>query len=476
MRYRRAVFIIPTYPGQHFIQRSPSIGIGYLSEVLRRAGVEVTALDAGGLCSGELRAFLQDAQPDLIGVSMMTFRYEHHYALVRDIKTIAPQASVVAGGPHVSLFGKRVLEDCLSLDLAIEGEGEVSLRQLCEGEELDAISGLHYRTADRIRSGRPKEYLKDLDAIPFPTYDGFRREKIPVVSLCSSRGCPFRCTFCQSTSLGKAWRARSPKSIGEELEYWHRRGQRVFDFIDDNLTFDKDRMYSICDEIQRRGLGDLAMGAAGVRADRVDRELLVRMKEVGFRHLGFGVEGGNDRILEILRKGERFIQIDDAVRISTELGYGVTLYFLVGSPHETLGDVEDSCRFALKYPVSDAFFSNLMPIPGSELMEWVLQNGRLLRPSEEYLNDTAEFERVPLFEAPGMTYEERVSALAMTDRVRGQVRTRFAVVSAARQAKTLLAPFDHAGFLGKAVQRLLEPVLRRILTARRVTRIKREAA
>lgn len=141
------------------------------------------------------------------------------------------------------------------------------------------------------------------------------------------------------------------------------------------------------------------------------------MKEVGFWYIAFGIEAGNNKVLKTLKKGFTIQRAEQGVRDAVELGFDVKLYFLVGSSYETLQDIRDSINFALKYPICDVNFSSLMPIPEAELINWVRKEGRLLTPPEVYLNEKAEFERIPHFDAPGMSLSERKYALRITEKV-----------------------------------------------------------
>jgi len=106
----------------------------------------------------------------------------------------------------------------------------------------------------------------------------------------------------------------------------------------------------------------------------VDKELLARMNEVGFYYIAYGVEGGNNQILERLHKGEKIETIERAIKDACDLGYRVTLFFLLGSPGEPKADIEDSIRLATKYPMYDVRFYNMIPFQNTKLYEWVSHN------------------------------------------------------------------------------------------------------
>lgn len=425
----RVMFIDIVYPNSRYHggrNIAPTMGLGYVGQMLESNGIEYTTVDISlGYSPEEATSRILTFKPQLIGFYLMTFRYRHHYAFIQDIKTRSPGGTkIIVGGPHITSWKTQVLNQCNAIDYGVSLEGEYTVLELCQGKDPADIKGLIYRDGDRIIFNGERRLIDDLDTVPFPRYTNFelhRYEKI--AHICSSRGCPYRCTFCEfRNTLGKKWRFRSAESVVDEIEYWFRRDYRRFSFIDDNFTLNKGRVYQICDELDKRKIGNIWLSAVGVRADKVDRELLERMRSVGFKALSFGVEGGNNKMLKILKKHETIEQIDQAVKDATELGYDVKLYFLVGSPYETLEDVKDSIRFALKYPIAAANFSNLIPMPETELLTWINANGKLLSKMEDYLNDTNEFDRIPLFDAPGMSVQERKVALKLTEEASEKIK------------------------------------------------------
>jgi len=420
--YRRVLLFIPSYPGSHYKYLPLQAGLGYISQMLDRNGVENSVCDMRfGYGSSDIKEKILEYRPDLIGVSMMTFRYLHTYAIISDIKDAFPSIPIVAGGPHISTLRENALRECPAIDYGVILEGEETIMELCRGEELSKIKGLIYRGDDgEVLLNQDRRFIGDLDGIHFPEYRRFEMHKcerlIPIVS---SRGCPYECIYCPvQAAIGKKYRMRNSGNVVDEMEFWYEKGFRRQGFADDNFTISQPRIYEICDEIEERGMTGLRLGCSnGVRADRVDRKLLARMREVGFYELAFGVEAGNDRVLERLHKSEKIEVIRRAIEDACELGYEVTLFFLLGSPGETWSDIEDSVDLVLSYPVVSAPFYNLIPFPNTELFEWVEERGYLLKSPEEYLNDASHWENEPVFETPELPYEKRKKAWAWANRV-----------------------------------------------------------
>ena len=169
-------------------------------------------------------------------------------------------------------------------------------------------------------------------------------------------------------------------------------------------------------------LNNLSLSCSqGIRANRVNRPLLVRMREGGFRCLGFGVESASERILKSIKKGQTFKQIDEAVKVACELGYDVRLFFMIGFPGETIEDVEKSFQFALKYPVTFANFYNIIPYPGTELFDYLEKNNLFLVEPEVYLNEVITRTREPVFKDSSMPLDERRTALKQGYKISRQI-------------------------------------------------------
>lgn len=406
--FKRVLLVAPP-SSTHFGALRPPSGLGYLAESLRAAGIEYAVADLRMRSRGwsrHLRRLLRTLQPDLVGVSLVSLEYRRGYELIRAVKRDLPGVAVVVGGPHVSAVGRQVMEECPEIDFSVLQEGEIPLVQLCQAAQpLEKIPGLLFRRGQdgAIVAGPEPQCAADLDRIPFPTYAGFDLSRYArEISLVTSRGCPYQCIFCTHSVMKDAFRARSPANVVDEIAYWYARGIRQFVVDDDNFTLVTRRIYGICDEIERRGLRGLFIRCAnGVRADRVDRALLQRMKEIGVREVGFGADGGNDRVLlELVKKGESLATIEAAIRAALDVGIEVRLFIILGSPGETLADIEDSFALAQRYPLIRLHLNNPIPYPGTELYEWVKSHNAFLRAPEDYLNNLTEYNVDPIFETP----------------------------------------------------------------------------
>ncbi|MBI1920076.1 MAG: radical SAM protein [Geobacter sp.] len=442
MKYKRVLFIRASLASAWVGAVSPPVGIAYLVEALGKHGCVCRTIDTAlGFRPEELYAAIRAFSPDVIGISMLTYKYLDTYRMAGELKKHFPHIPLVVGGAHVSTMRENVLESCAAFDFGFVREAEESFVEFCQGTEPSLIKGVIYRDGVRVAYSGDRDYVNDLDRIDWPRDYGVDLDKYlsREILILSSRGCPHSCIFCPvSLAIGRKLRVRSPQNVVDEIEYWYRKGYRRFAILDDNFTFYKDRTLAICDEILLRKLDGISLRCGnGIRADRVDREMLEKMKSAGFTYVSYGVESGSDKVLQTLKKGETIAQIERAVDLSVELGFDVTLFFVVGAPGETLEDIEKSIEVSLRHPVMDVRFYNLIPYPGTELFQWIRDRNCFVSEPEEYLNDSSGFSECPVFETQELPVAQRIEVMKRLDGVTKTVRK--------NALRRKLQPFGPAG-------------------------------
>jgi radical SAM superfamily enzyme YgiQ (UPF0313 family) len=429
MKYRKVLLVNPCYPHTRFGAFRPPTGLGYIAEALRQEGIPYAVLDmALGYRTKSLIRKIETFGPDLLAVTMLTYMYKNTYGILRAIKDKFPQLAIVTGGAHISTVREQALKECEAIDYGVACEGERTLAALCSGQSAGTIRGLIYRHGSSILYNGDRPYEEDLDTLPFPTYTNFELSKymLEEIDLITSRGCPYGCIYCTvHLASGNRIRVRSARGVVDEMAYWHEKGYRRLEIADDNFSFYKERVHEICDEIARRKLHGIKFRCGnGLRADKVDRDLLKHMKDVGFCHIAFGVESGSDTVLKAMRKGEDKQTLERAINIACELGFDVTLYFIIGLPEETKENVRETFDLAQKYPIMEARFFNPIPYPKTALFQWAATNKLFLIPSEKYLNDLTSFTTDSVYETPEYTAHDRKAAMRQSDSVRRRILRR----------------------------------------------------
>ncbi len=398
-------------------------GIGLLSAVLsKKAGMESFVLDmnnsdlnrqmVGEISTREKSDFglikkeIETGNPDFVCLPVLSLLASDVAELVRFVKSEFPDKKVVVGGPHLSFEGEAFLEES-GADFGIVGEGETPIVELVEGKKAPLeIGGLIYKQRNgKIAKTGPGEPEKNLDSLPFPDYGNFSSVikndgKITDYPLTTSRGCPYMCVFCCSHIItGRTWRARSPENVVAELvQAKQKYGIRSVAILDDNFTLERDRAFRICELVVEKKL-DLKMRClSGVRADKLDMELLKKMKEAGFSHLSVGIESVNPVVFKAVKKGETLDAIKGAIENAKNVGIKINGFFVIGLPYSTYERDLESIRFAKSMGIT-CWWSMATPFPHTELWDWVNENGRWLRdfrnaaPSgiEEVVFDTPDY-------------------------------------------------------------------------------------
>jgi anaerobic magnesium-protoporphyrin IX monomethyl ester cyclase len=431
MRYDKVLLVSARfYKGKFVLSLLPQIGIGYIAEALLSANISVGMIDMNlQYTFNDLVKKIREFHPALIGFSMMTFGNKDVCDEINNIKKLFPHIAIAVGGPHVSTVRKKVLQDCAGIDFGFILEGDVSIVELCQGKKEADIQGIIYRQNNDIIENPYINFISNLDDVRFPRYEVFELDKYPTkqMGIISSRGCPYDCIYCPViTTIGKKFRQRSAQSVVEEVKYWYDRGYREIPFLDDNFTLVHSRVNEICDLLMQMKLEGLRLICPnGIRADKVDYELLKKMKEVGFFRIAFGVESANNKVLKNINKGESIEVIERSIKIACDLGYEVELFFIIGSPGETMEDMQRSFDLALRYPVANVMFYNIVPFVATELYQWIEKNGYFLFPAEDILNNASHFINQPCFFTPEMSEQDRKKAFGQGQRVSRIVRRRF---------------------------------------------------
>jgi radical SAM superfamily enzyme YgiQ (UPF0313 family) len=373
-------------PKSFAFSNSPPLGLMSIAAYLRTRGHASRVLDVGfEEDAADLWALADSDRPVLFGVTATTPEFPEAVRLVHGLKARFPDVPVVVGGIHVSALGVDAVAEA-GADYGVCGEGEETLAELVAalgedgpGADLSGIRGLIIRDGNGGRMNAPRPVLRDVDALPPPAWDLIRSERYFVrpwhflqqrsrsAFVMTSRGCPSGCTFCAShKTLGRAFRGRSPEVVVDEIEELYRNyAVREFLFVDDNITFDRDRAAAICEEILRRGLDISWRTPNGVRIDTLDAPLVELMRQSGCYLLGFGIESGDRAVLKRTNKKLDLDRVADLVAMVRSQGLITFGYFILGLPGETFRSGLATIRYAAASQLDLAHFGLYAPYPGS---------------------------------------------------------------------------------------------------------------
>lgn len=384
----------------------PPLGLAYLGAVLERGGHEARIFDFG------LRPHRPQAEdvadvvafaPELIGFTVMTGGYHSVTESIALLKYALPSVPIVLGGPHPTVFPEAVASDP-GVDFVVYGEGEETLMELVAAleagaEDFSDIRGLAYARDGHVVRTPERPLIADLDALPLPARHLLELDKYPLaapdggrmLTVLSSRGCPFNCSYCFKGIVGRTYRQRSAENVVNELRLLRQQYDvRNFYFIDDLFTINTKRLMAISQMIIDEGL-DIRWQCLG-RVDRVTPESLAVMYRAGCREIHYGIESGNPEILAATGKNITMDQVRQAVKWTAESGIRSKGYFMLGLPGDTEETMEQTIRFACELDLDEAMFSITTPFPGTRLWDELVKR----RPETRY---NADFTRAYYYNA-----------------------------------------------------------------------------
>ncbi len=358
-----------------------SLGLACIAAPLIEQGLRVKLIDLNLTEHPDdyLKQTISECRPRVVGITSTTPLIKNIYDLAHIIKGINKEILIVAGGPHPSALPEEVLKES-KVDCVVKGEGDFLFTMLVKRGISEDIPNITYKEGQEIISSFVQEdFIKDLDALPFPAYDLFdiKRYSQPLISsrrtpvgyLETSRGCYGRCIFCNKNIHGFKMRMKSPLRVVDEMERMLEIGFGELQIIDDIFTADMKRAYTICEEILRRRLKFPWYPRGGIRVDRVNEGLLKIMKRAGCYRIPFGIESGSQRIIDLIDKKITLEQAQEAVKLAKKVGLETECYFMLGLPTEKEEDIKKSIDFSIKLDPDYAKFAITMPLPGTKMFD-----------------------------------------------------------------------------------------------------------
>jgi len=400
----------------------PHLGICYIASFLRKNNIEAEIIDMNveKFSNRELIDKIREINPNLIGISSMTFTFLHALDLAKQIKS-SLSVPIVFGGNHVSIYPREVVSHD-SVDIGVIGEGEITFLEIANTlkgrriedsyADLEKIKGVAFKANGRIFVTQPREFIVNLDDLPFPAVDLLHIERYhgcnlatPYMTMVTARGCPYDCSFCSKNPWGRHVRYTSAKRVVDEIEHLVRgMGVKAIDFFDDTFIFNQNRIKEIAELISERKIR-FEFGIT-TRVNTVNKEILGKLKGMGCRTIAYGVESGDPGILRELDKKITIEQIKTAFKWAEEVGINTVGFFMVGNPEETESAIRNTIKL-IRDINADYFIANiLIPYPGSKLYNDMLESGEL---KEDYWRKvTLEGEATPTPLANGQISQEKL--------------------------------------------------------------------
>lgn len=353
----------------------PHVGIAYLAGFLESKGISCDVIDGKleGLTIEEVCRQIVEKKPQLLGLSAMTPDAIAASKIATSVKLQLPDTPIVMGGPHAIAIPYETLREFPAIDFVVTGEGEEVLVELFQTitaghDNFEKIDGLAFRKNGEILVNPKRKFITDLDKLPFPAVNKFSRKNNTYLVL-SARGCPYSCTFCMR-ALGKTVRERSPENVIAEMEWLvNEHNAKHFVFVDETFTLNKNRVMHLLGLYLDKGLHKKASWSAQTRVDRADLEIFGMMKKAGCESVEFGVESGNQEILNHVDKKIRLEQVEDTISKARQAGLNIGASYILGHPYETEKTIMDTINFAIKLRPDSVSIGIMSPYPGTKIWD-----------------------------------------------------------------------------------------------------------
>jgi len=369
--------------------KTPPLGLLYVAAALKNKGHDVKLIDAEAENLGleELEKLIEEYQPEVIGFSVTTPIFKKARETAKEIKKFIPNAVIVFGGPHITSFPKISLE-FPEIDFGVIGEGEITVCELIDAienkKDFETVKGIVFRQQGKIIQTEPRELIQNLDEISLPAwhlidikkYRDAISGKNTFATIISSRGCPYNCFWCDPEGrFGKTFRARSPQNLIKEIGLLRDKyNVKEILFYDDTFTVNKQRIIDFCRLLIDKKIN--IIWECRTRVNLVDEELIKLMAEAGCHRIRFGVESGNDEILNFVRKNITKNQVRKAFFWSKKYKIETFAYFMLGLPTETEQTIQETINFALELKPDYVMFSpTLVFNQGNDMFKWAAENG-----------------------------------------------------------------------------------------------------
>jgi radical SAM superfamily enzyme YgiQ (UPF0313 family) len=364
----------------------------YIAGILTREGIEVSILDQSIRNASIEQAirWVKKENPDIVGFSVCGSSAREAFKVVEAIKKEMPDIVTVLGNYHATFNAERILKKYASVDIIARGEGEYTsldlVKCLQKKRSLKEVDGITFRNNGHVVSTPDRPLIKNIDELPFPNRSLMNAEYTSLIhgikaatrrftTVVSSRGCPFQCTFCGCRKFARGvWRPRTVENIMKELEYLKSEGYEQFLFVDDNFTLNTKRVVDFCKQMRKNKMN--MEWFCDSRVDHVSYDMFREMVKAGCKILYFGVESGNQRILNYYKKGITPDQSRAAVKKARKAGMDVIVgSFIVGAPDETRKEVETTLRFAHELDIDVPQLNILGAFTGTDLWREVVSKG-----------------------------------------------------------------------------------------------------
>tara|TARA_B100002003_G_scaffold251447_1_gene295060 strand:- start:13654 stop:15066 length:1413 start_codon:yes stop_codon:yes gene_type:complete len=359
----------------------PSLSLGYVGAILENEGWICKYFDVipHGYTAETLAKAVKSFKPDLLCFTAYTYHFHENRYWIKLLREATSVPSLV-GGMHMGLYPRETFA-YNELDYGLIGEAESNLPQFLEAfinkDGWKNVPGLIWRDKKEVVINPPSRAPFEIDSCPYPARHLWPNEKYYTFAsvlrnftpLITSRGCPFRCIFCEQGN--KKFRPHSPEYTVEEISICNEKfGINEFDFFDSSFTVQRNRVFEISELMLKRNIK--IVWSARSRVDSVDYDLLMAMHNCGCYRIYFGIESGDSEVLRRMKKGTDLDKIRQTIEDCKKIGIETLGFFMIGCPGDTHETVRKTLKFSLELGLDFAQYNGVRALPGTELYDMVL--------------------------------------------------------------------------------------------------------
>jgi anaerobic magnesium-protoporphyrin IX monomethyl ester cyclase len=380
----KVLIIFPTpIRRQTMLNTLPPLGILSIASVLEAKGIPTDVVDC------HVTNFMPDFRDyNAICFSVNVANVQNTVEYIKEIRALGINPKIIIGGPQSPTRAEYWIKEH-HVDSVFIGEADYAVYEYLMSSDPHSVKGVVIEKDGNPFYTGQRELIMNLDDLPFPALDKVPIKRYntpikkahPVSSIITSRGCPGQCTFCNSR--GGIWRQRSAKNVVDEIEWQvNKLGVKELWIADDNFTLNRQRAWDIAEDIIKRGIKIKFQCKNGIRVDKVDKELLAKLKQAGWWMVAVAPETGNDDSLKRIGKGFTLERVKEVVKWCKELKIQTFSLYILGLPWETMEDIKQTLKFSIELDTDFVQYSRYTPLQGTPLYDECKEQGMLLE--DEY--------------------------------------------------------------------------------------------
>ncbi len=384
------LFVMPRFiqePGQMYWF---PLGIAYVSASLKQVCSTVTCLNLNvhtRPLEEEITDYIDRYEIDVIAIGGLSTYFNQIKQVIEIAKAHKPAVITMLGGGILTATPEVLMRAIPQLDIGMIAEGEITIQELDQcfhnHRKLEDVKGIIYRDGSGAIHRTPQRAdIMELDQLPFPDYDGFEFDGRGEINICTSRSCPFNCTFCFHT-CGQKYRARSMDSIFSEIDWLVKRYHiSKLGILDELFSTNIPRVAEFCDRIKPYGLH----WGCQMRVDKLTLEILEKMKDSGCTEISYGIESADNRVLESMKKHTTIQQVERALALTRQAKMSPFGNLLLGDPADDLESFQKNYDWYQAHPDIQLGFITILVLPGSALYATAVKRG-LIKDEVKYLEE-----------------------------------------------------------------------------------------